>query len=215
MRDPRGVSRITASHDMPAIIKDNTKANDDQKKDIEVSSGRKNSTTVECVSEQEDIILVTTGDTMHSESTTTINIDLDEVENDNESKVTESDGSVKVINADIVEIERRKALNGTSGSSSNVKNDNKFSADEKNEITSEKQSELVNGIGIGCNSDGSVSDIDSNKIRSSTESLATNDDGAVESNNQRSSKATATTTKSNKRKFSTSSGDEQPPPAKK
>lgn len=209
MRNPRGVDRITVSYDMPAVIKESTKVDGGPKEDTEVSHDTNNSANVENVCEHEEIILVTTGDTMPSE--TTINLDLDEEENDNDN-----DKNAKLINVQSDEAGRHKSLNGTDDGPSKVKNDDKHNADvsSKSEHTSKNPSELVNGI--GCNYDDDVNDLNSNKTRSSTESLAAIDkNGAVERNEQRSSNASTTATKSNKRKISISSEDEQPPPAKK
>lgn len=212
MRGPRSVDRITLSYDIPTIIKDNTKFKSELMKDIEVSYDTNNSTNVQCVSEQEEIILVTTGDTMPSE--TTIDLDLDDDENDNESTVTETDKSAKVISVQIDSIERNETLNGADDNPSKVKNDHKFNVVVRltNDSNCEKQSELANGS--KCISDGLANDFDSEKAQLPTESLATADI-TVESNDQQPSKTTTTGTTSNKRKLSISSGDEQPPPAKR
>lgn len=214
MRDPRGVDHcITASYDMPAVIKDSTKVDGEAKNDIKISYDTNNSANVESVSEHKEIILVATGETMPSE--TTIDLDLDENENDNESKVRDINSNAKVLNAQIDGVERHKKLNGADDGPSKVKSDDKFNADvsSQSEHTNKILSELVNGI--ECNLDGDVNDLNSNRTRLSTESHAANDNGTVERNEQRSNKATTTATKSNKRKISISSEDEQLPPAKK
>lgn len=206
MRDPRGVDRITASYDMPAVTKDHTKSGGDPENGIEISYETNNSTTVECFSEKEAIVLVSTADTLPIEAT--INLELDDDENENEPKVKEADKSAKVINAPIDEVEQKKKLNGENAST--TESDDKFNVDvSPSNDTSEKPQELMNGI------EYNSEDVVNNKIRSSIESLAADDNGEVESNDQRSSKATTTAAKSKKRKISISSEDEQPPPAKK
>lgn len=206
MRDPRGVDRISASYDMPAVTKDHKKSGGDLENGIGISYDTNTSTTVECVSEKGAIVLVSTGDTMPIEAT--INLDLDDDENENEPEVKETEKSAKVDNAPIDEVEQKRKVNGEN--SSTTESDDKFNVDvSPRNDTSEKPPELMNGIEY--NSD----DVVNNKLRSSIESLAADDNGEVESNDQRSSKATATAAKSKKRKISISSEDEQPPPAKK
>lgn len=200
MRDPRGVDRCTASYDMPAVIKDSIKSGGDPKNGIEINYDTNNST--ECVSEQDAIVLVTTADPMPSE--TTINSDVDKDEDENAVNVNETVKSAKVNDAPNEEVEQKKKSNGKNSSKS--ESEDKFMVDVS---ACEKPPELMNGIEY--NSDDGVN----NKIRSSTESLAADDNGEIECNDRRSNKTTAAATKSNKRKISISSEDEQPPPAKK
>lgn len=212
MRGPRSVNRITLPYGIPTIIKDSTKFESELMKDIEVSYDTNNSTNVQCVSEQEEIILVTTGGTMPSE--TTIDLDLVDEENDNESTVTGTDKSAKVVSVQNDSIERNETLNGADDNPSNVKNDDEFNVVVRlsNDSTCEKRSELANGS--KCITDGPANDFDGKKKQLSTESIAT-PDNTGESNDQQPSKTTTTETTSNKRKISISSEDEQPPPAKR
>lgn len=226
MREPRNVDRITAPYDMPGVINESAIVDDAAEKNIKIVN-------VESAADvPEEIVLVTTANTTPSEMT--IDLDLDEDDNGNDSKAIETDKSAKkMIDAHSVDkVVQQKTLNGASDGSTKTKSGDKSNADvsSQNEHAMNKnETELMNGV--ECESDDAAANhLDSNnEPRSSTESLEANDNGTVESNVQRTTSkaattttattnkttATTTATKSNKRKISISSEDDQPPPAKK
>lgn len=225
MRDPRGVDRITAvltcendseksasfmqkstSYDMPAVIKNTTKVDSEQKQEYGIGDNANHSKNVECVSESNVSALVTT-----STSEKTTRLDLADAENDIDAKMEESDNSVKVISECDANVELHKTLNGAEDAATENIDDIVYV--DVSARTTEKQT-ITPVPEIQSSSGGIVKNVVTNKVPPSTESPVASDNGTIEINDQRSSKTAAITTNSNKRKLSISSEDEQPPAAK-
>lgn len=204
MRESRGVDRIIAAYDMPAVIKDNIKIDCEPKKSIEARDD-----VIHTTNQQKGTIVVTAGDMTPNEMSTSI--DLNDVEGDSEPKKAETDKSAKVINSQNDEVDQHKPLKSAGDGSSKAQNNGRITVDasSRGKDNCGKHDEFVNGI------DGVVDEFENNKTQSTTESIAASDSGAAGSNDQRSSEVKTAGTKSNKRKISISSEDEQPPPAKK
>lgn len=208
MRESRGVERITAAYDMPAVIKDNIKVDGEPRKSIEARDDASHTTN-----QQKETILVTTGDMVPNEmsTSTSTSIQLDDAKNDNQPKKAEPNKSARMIHSQNDEDDQHKTINSAGDGSSKAKNYGRitFDVSSRGKSNCGKHAEFLNGI------DGVDDEFEKNKARSTTASTTANDSEAAGSNDQRSSEVTSAVTKSNKRKISISSEDEQPPPAKK
>lgn len=201
MRKPTDADRITAQT-MPAVLEDSATTKGEAEKSVKISFETE---LVKGNAKDEVKPVAATSNTIMS-SEATIDLDLDE---ENESDVTENGKNAKTIDAEVDKVERHNSVNGANDVME-VTDESRNDAHE-----SDKQLEMVNGIEVP-SGDNVDNHMDANKVRSAIEYSAHRDNGAIDDNEQQSNKAkSSTATKSNKRKLSISSEDDQPPPAKK
>lgn len=207
MRFSTDVEGISAAYDVPAVLKENEKTDGEPTKNIESGYDVNDSTKSERSSKQQITTLVISD--ISSANDRTIDLETD----DNASKISESDIIPKITNDQAASVEEQVIkLNGAEADAVKKENENGHGirSNPQKKKAVEELSEKVNGI----DADAGVINAD-REIRSSTESRAESENGAVETDELGSSESTGAKPKSSKRKISLSSEDDQPPPAKR